>query len=322
MFKNMEYVYEVYKEKSFSKAAQNLYISQPALSLTIKKMEESIGYPIFDRSTNPIRLTDCGNEYIKCIKEIMDLENGFQNYVADLRNLKTGRIIIGSNHIYASYILPLVMAEFKKNYPQIEVKLLEANTALLEGQLLAGTLDLVIDNYDFDEKICTKHFAFLEHLILMAHKSFPANELAKEYSLSLSEIRNEKHLKKDTKAVPLQLFKDEPFVLLKSGNDSRTRANRMCQNSNFTPNIVIEVDQLATAYNIAGNGMGITIISDTLAKKACLDQNILFYKLEDAVAMREVYFHYKTNKYFTRAMEEFLSFANRMVNPDQLPYLI
>jgi DNA-binding transcriptional LysR family regulator len=315
MFKNMEYVYEVYKEKSFSKAAKKLYISQPALSLTIKKMEESIGHPIFDRSTNPISLTECGNEYIKCIREIMDLEEGFQNYLEDLSGLKTGKLTIGSNHIYASYILPLIMAEFTKKYPLIEVKLLEANTALLEKELLSGTLDLVIDNYDFDEKICTKHFAFHEHLILMAHKSFLSNETAKEYSLSLNEIRKEKHLKKDTKAVPLQLFKDEPFVLLKSGNDSRTRANRMCQNSAFTPKVVIEVDQLATAYNIAGNGMGITFISDTLANKASLNQNVLFYKLEDTYAMRDVYFYYKTNKYFTRAMEEFLSFANRMVNP-------
>jgi DNA-binding transcriptional LysR family regulator len=311
----MEYVYEVYKEKSFSKAAQNLYVSQPALSLTIKKMEDSIGYPIFDRSTNPIRLTECGNEYINCIKKIMDLEKGFQNYIDDLSNLKVGKIIIGSNHIYASYILPPIMAEFSRSYPQIEVKLTEANTALLESQLLSGTLDLVIDNYAFDEKICTRHFAFNEHLIMMAHKSFPANELAKEYSLSLNDIRKEKHLRKATKAVPLQLFKDEPFVLLKTGNDSRTRANRMCQSSGFTPKAVIEVDQLATAYNIAGNGMGITFISDTLAKKASLNQDVIFYKLDDTFARRDVYFFYKTNKYFTRAMEEFLTFANRMEKP-------
>jgi len=309
----MEYVYEVYKEKSFSKAAQNLYVSQPALSLTIKKIEESIGYPIFDRSTNPIRLTECGSEYINCIKGIMDLEQGFHNYVNDLSNLKTGKIIIGSNHIYASYILPPIIAEFSRRYPLIEVKLLESNTALLEKQLLSGTLDLVIDNYSFDEKICTKYFAFHENMILMAHKSFSVNERAKEYSLSLNDIRNEKHLKSDTKAVPLELFKNEPFVLLKSGNDSRTRANRMCQNSGFTPRTVIEVDQLATAYNIAGNGMGITLISDTLAKRAGLSQDLLFYKLEDALALREVYFYYKTNKYFTRAMEEFLHFANQMV---------
>ena len=61
----MNYVYEVYKERSFSKAAENLYISQPALSAMIKKVENKVGMPLFDRSTNPIQLTDCGKRYIK-----------------------------------------------------------------------------------------------------------------------------------------------------------------------------------------------------------------------------------------------------------------
>ena len=67
MFNSMNYVYEVYKERSFSKAAANLYISQPSLSATVKKVEERIGSPIFDRSVSPIQLTECGQHYIKAV---------------------------------------------------------------------------------------------------------------------------------------------------------------------------------------------------------------------------------------------------------------
>lgn len=74
MFSGMNYVYEVYKEQSFSKAAENLYISQPALSSMIKKIETKIGMPLFDRSTSPIQLTECGKKYIKTAEKIMDLE--------------------------------------------------------------------------------------------------------------------------------------------------------------------------------------------------------------------------------------------------------
>ena len=70
MFNSMNYVYEVYKERSFSKAAANLYISQPSLSATVKKVEERIGSPIFDRSVSPIQLTDCGQHSIKAVEEI------------------------------------------------------------------------------------------------------------------------------------------------------------------------------------------------------------------------------------------------------------
>ena len=64
MFRGMEYVYAVWKERSFSSAAKKLYISQPALSNSIKRVEDKVGTPLFDRSTSPIQLTDVGQEYL------------------------------------------------------------------------------------------------------------------------------------------------------------------------------------------------------------------------------------------------------------------
>lgn len=90
----MNYVYEVYKERSFSKAAANLYISQPSLSTAVKKVEEKIGAPIFDRSVSPIKLTDCGRHYIKAVEEIMDIQNQFETYMTDINELKTGQVAI------------------------------------------------------------------------------------------------------------------------------------------------------------------------------------------------------------------------------------
>ena len=89
MFQGMNYVYEVYKEMSFSRAAKNLYISQPSLSAAVKKAETQIGFPVFDRSSNPIRLTELGREYIRSIESIMEVEQGFENYVRDMQELKS-----------------------------------------------------------------------------------------------------------------------------------------------------------------------------------------------------------------------------------------
>ena len=97
MFHGKEYVYEVYKEKSFSRAAQNLYISQPALSAAIKKIEARIGCCIFDRSTTPVQLTESGAEYVKAVEKIMDIENRFENHLNNLNSLKVGRLLIGAN---------------------------------------------------------------------------------------------------------------------------------------------------------------------------------------------------------------------------------
>lgn len=104
MFNSMNYVYEVYKERSFSKAAANLYISQPSLSATVKKVEERIGSPIFDRSVSPIQLTEFGQHYIKAVEEIKDTQSRFANYLNDLNELKTGQIAIRRKQ---SYSLPI-----------------------------------------------------------------------------------------------------------------------------------------------------------------------------------------------------------------------
>ena len=314
MFKGKEYIYEVYKEKSFSKAAQNLYISQPALSAAIKKIENRLGCCIFDRSSNPVQLTEAGIEYLKSIEKVMDIENRFENYLSKLNQLKTGHLSIGANNVFASFILPAIITKFTTKYPAIKVNLVEANSARLEDQLFSGTLDFVIDNYSLNEAIYEKHLFCQECLILTVPQNFSSNSLAQEYQLSLDDIRQGIHLKEGTKSVPLSLFAHDPFIFLRAGNDTRMRADKIFQENSIIPKIILELDQLATAYNVACYGMGITIISDTLAQKASYDSSMLYYKIDSSHTFRNVFFYNKQNKYITKAMEEFIKIAQKMDN--------
>ena len=117
MFQGMEYIYEVYKEKSFSKAAAALFISQPSLSANVKRVENRIGYPIFDRSIKPLQLTEVGKHYIQAVEKVMDIENNLENYLLDLGNLKTGTLNVGgSNFFLRGFCLPLLLI-FPKNSP-------------------------------------------------------------------------------------------------------------------------------------------------------------------------------------------------------------
>lgn len=309
MFKGKEYIYEVYKEKSFSKASQNLYISQPALSAAIKKAESRLGCCIFDRSSNPVQLTAAGLEYIKSIEKVMDIENQFENYLNDLDRLKTGRLSIGTNTVFASFILPAIITEFIQTYPAIKVDLIETSTAHLEEQLASGALDFVIDNYPLNEAVYEKHFFFSESLLLAVPQKFPSNSLAKKYQLSTDDVRQGRHLNPATKSVPLAFFADDPFILLRSGNDTRTRSDKILQENSLAPPILLELDQLATAYQIACYGMAITIVSDTLVNKAHRDADMLYYKIDSAHTLRNVFFYNKQNKYITKAMTEFIKVA-------------
>ncbi|MCB6609766.1 LysR family transcriptional regulator [[Clostridium] symbiosum] len=306
MFQGMDYVYEVYKEMNFSKAAKNLYISQPSLSAAVKKVETRLGFPIFDRSTTPIQLTEFGKEYIKAIEVIMDVENGFNNFVNDINELKSGSISIGGTNLFASYILPPLLSGFTEKYPFVDVNLVEASTSELTEKLFSGSLDLIIDNNCMDSSIYEKVFFCEEHLILTVPKAFFSNEKAKDYRMDLKDIKNGRHLEPDFPVVPLDFFRDEPFLFLKSGNDTRIRADKICHNSRFTPKIKLKLDQQITAYNLSSYGMGISFTGDILLSHIYENDNLVYYKLDNRDATRDVNFYYKRNRYMTRTVREFL----------------
>lgn len=310
MFTNKKYVYEVYKAKSFSKAAEKLYISQPSLSLTIKKIEDRIGTQLFDRSTTPIQLTDCGEEYIKCVEKVMDIEDGFEMYLSDLNDLRTGSLVIGASNFFASYILPPMIAKFKSQYPRVVVNLVEADTAHLEKQLYSGSLDLIIDNYNFNETLYKKQLFQREQMILAVPEKSPSNKRLKKYRLTTEDIMGGRHLDPAMPAIPLDQLDDTPFILLRRGNDTRDRADKIFAESNINPNIVLELDQLATAYHVACHGIGATLVSDTLVRKIPPDHRMVYYRIDSQFAIRENYFYFKMNKYLTRAMQEFLKLAS------------
>lgn len=311
MFNSMNYVYEVYKERSFSKAAANLYISQPSLSAAVKKVEEKIGAPIFDRSVSPIKLTDCGRHYIKAVEEIMDIQNQFETYMTDINELKTGQVAIGGSNLFASYILPPIITKFTQKYPLVKVHLIEANTPQLIEQLFHGSLDLVIDNSSFPDTIYQHHLYTKETLLLAVPKAFPSNEMASGFRLTIEDILIGRHLKKETPCVPLAFFKEEPFIFLRSGNDTRSRADKICQAQSFTPNIILKLDQQVTAFNVCCYGMGVTFVSDSLLKHMPNERDCFYYKVHGSHTGRNIYFYHKQTKYVTRAMEEFLKVARK-----------
>lgn len=307
MFRWKQYVYEVYREKSFSKAAQNLYISQPSLSARIKKIEEQIGFPLFDRSTSPLQLTEVGEAYIKAAEEIKNIEDRVENYINNLSTLKTGHLEIGASNLFAAYILPPLITRFKQKFPDVHIQVTEGNTAQLEALLGNNTLDFVIDNYHYDSTLYNKELYCQENILLAVPKQFSEQENLKQFQLSYESIKNKEYLSDSYPAVPLKAFSSLPFITLTPGNDTRLRGDRLCREAGFHPNIILELNQQSTAYMAASTQLGATFISDILVSQLPSFENLVYYKLDGISAKRQVYFYYKNHKYKTRAMEEFLA---------------
>ena len=313
MFTWKKYVYEVYKERSFTKAAQNLYISQPSLSARIKKIEEIIGEPLFDRSTTPLQLTEVGKVYIEAAEEITQIEQRVENYINDLAGLKTGNLAVGESTLFAAYVVPSLITQFNQKFPDVHIQLIEGNTAELEEMLGSNALDFVIDNYHYDSILYNKELYCEENILLAVPKHFSVNEELKEYQLSYENIKSKKYLSRKYPAVPLGRFADLPFIMLTQGNDTRTRGDRLCRNVGFKPNIVLEFNQQSTAYMASSTQLGATFISDILVSQLPTFENLVYYKLDGEEAKRKVFFYYKTHKYKTRVMEEFIRMMHEQI---------
>lgn len=145
-----------------------------------------------------------------------------------------------------------------------------------------------------------------EQLLLAVPKNYSVNTRLQEYQIPIEEIRNGQFRSSHIPSVPLNKFENEPFIILRSDNDTGKRALTICQENHFSPSVVFRLDQQMTAYNIACLGMGITFIGDLLLSRVPTNSELVFYKLPGQSSKRTVFFYWKKGRYISRAMEEFL----------------
>jgi DNA-binding transcriptional LysR family regulator len=306
-----DYVLEVYKERSFSTAAKNLYITQPALSASVKKIEKELGITIFDRSTSPIALTEEGKVYIEAIEKIKRIEEETKIKILDINELRSGTIRVGGENFVSSFILPKIIMEFSNRYPGVNVEIIESSAPNLRQLLSGEAIDLLIA-HDFDRKLFTSESIFEETLLLAVPENFVENEEFSKYKLTREDILNGKHLLADCEKVDLKAFKDSPFILLKKGNDTRRRANLIFAESEFEPtNVKIYLDQLITSYNMVCSGLGVAIVNDVLVKNS-QQVGAVYYKISGRNAYRTMGVGFKKNKYCSKLMRAFIETAKEV----------
>ena len=315
----MDYVYEVYKERSFSAAAKNLYVSQPALSTAVKKLEESLGITIFDRSMSPIALTEAGKVYMEAVESIRLIDRRMHEKLADMSQLRTGHVVVSGENFVSSFILPPVIKRFHREYNGIEVELMESNSPDLRKLLLTESIDLLIA-HDFDPQLYTAHPLFEESLLLAVTRAFPVNRRLANAALSRKEVIGGAHLESNCPAMDLKEFREEPFLLLKPGNDMHRRARLLFGNAGFEPKISIFLDQLLTSYNLALGGMGIVFVTDVLVS-AAPGEGCVYYRLDGPNTARTMSIGYKRNRYMSNACNAFIETAKKIFEGNPIKVL-
>jgi DNA-binding transcriptional LysR family regulator len=305
----MDYVYEVYHEKSFSAAARKLFVSQPALSAAVKKVEKQLGLPLFDRSTSPIQLTTAGKAYIEAARQIMTIQKNLHNYIGDLASLQSGNLSLGGTNFFASCLLPCMIKSFSSAWPKIRLRITESDSADLYARLLTEEIDLIVDSGLYDAALYESIPLLEDHILLAVPSDNSQNKKHAAARLTQKDIINGHAEDEHIPAVSLSDFAGEDFLLLGRGNDMYRRALDLCHTRGFTPNVRLYLNQLMTAYHTACQGLGLTFLTDSLVKYSMPSDALVYYKILDPAATRKIFIACRKNSYRTRAMQEFICIA-------------
>ncbi|WGE79285.1 LysR family transcriptional regulator [Actinobacillus equuli] len=292
-FRQFKYVLKVAEERNFSNAAKKLFISQPSLSQFIQKVEEEVGSPLFDRSVSPLKLTYVGELYVEKAKAIIDIQHQFEQKVDDILNVKRGRVTIGSTPFRSAYLLSRVLPLFSQQYPKIDIFLKEDSTRNLEEMVTHGYVDCAISLLPVNEKYFDYEILFEERMLLAIP---PEHRIAQELGLKAGDHSF-------SQRVCLEQFKQSRFIKMNKNHKLHEMLIKQCELAGYVPEIALETESMTTAQALAGAGLGVALLPETLVSKNHFDKEPCYGELD---IRRTVVIIYRKNSYLSRATRAFI----------------
>ncbi len=243
--REQEYVVAMARHGSVSKAAQELFVSQPTLSIFLNRLEERMGIRLFERIGKRLVPTYAGELYIKSAKEMLVLQNQFQGALGDLIKGYTGRLRLGLHLRRSSFLLPRVLTDFARLHPNVEVVLKEDISRVIEELLLDGDLDLILTNRFTNRDKLEVQTIYNDYLIMAVSADHPA--CAQGVALPGHTYP----------WLDLKLVADERFILQHPTQSVRTFTDAALAYAGVKPEHIFIIENMETAAQMAAEGFGI-----------------------------------------------------------------
>jgi DNA-binding transcriptional LysR family regulator len=295
--KKLNYIITISELQSISKAASQLFISQPSLSNIVSNLEKELGIKLFNRTTNPISLTYAGERYIETAKKILSLEDNLKKELSDISIIKKGKITIGIPSVRGTHVLPLILPRFTKEYPGIEIALVEGNSNFLETALLSGKVDLVLTSLPKDNNKIACEILYQERIMLACEKG---------YLDSIYPCKNNSNI------ISLNDIKDVGFILTKKSHSIRSLSEQLFDLHNFEPNIILETANTATAFRLATSGIGVCFVSEMILNTTTSINDFDLFHIENSPIKWDIAVLYLKNSYLTIAERYFIDLAKEV----------
>ena len=264
-----KYVYKIWEKQSFSEAAKELYITQPSLSATVARLEKSLGFRIFNRSTIPLSLTPQGRIYMDFLEETMISESNMRQRILAMGDMQHGSVSVGGQAYAALHLLPEICGRFYEKYPEVGVTIDIGHTGGLENlleKLKKGTLELVL-SYDYDHDEFEGIPLHDERLIFIIHKDTKGASALQKYAVTREQVLN-KTYPPEKELEDFTLFRDVQFIRNRETSNMAMRMSKILGEYSLVPHVVINLRQFEILYNFMRAGVGAAFVSDYLIKNS------------------------------------------------------
>jgi DNA-binding transcriptional LysR family regulator len=289
--RRLQVFYSVAKQLSFTKAAEQLFMTQPAVTFQVKQLEEHFNSRLFERSHGKIALTPAGKLALEYAERILALSEEMDTRIGELTGTMSGPMLLGASLTIGEFILPRILGEFKVEHPQVQAHMTVANSETIENRVAEHVLDLgLIESPSHLPGLRTQVCCDDELLMICA----PGHHLAKRRSVTPQQIIS------------------EPYVSRETGSGTREFADNYFRDCKVSPddlNIVMELGSLEAIKGVIETGMGISILSRaTIAKELKLG-TLVGIPLEPRF-IRSLSMVYSEEKFRSKLLTTFAEFAS------------
>lgn len=263
---------------SFSKAAEALYMTQPAVSQFIKSLEKDLGVILFDRSSKSLHLTAAGQIAFQYCLEMKKLSENMTQSLDELMNVVKGPLIIGASYSYGEYILPSKLAKFIKQYPLVEPNVLIKNTSEIAQEMIDKKIDIgIIEGMIEPSRIVSEKLA-TDRMVVVSNE--PITEIGHETT----------------------------WIVREKGSGTRAATERFFQQHRLKPQKMMEFGSTQLIKGAVEEGVGVSLLSKWTVQQEVANKKLFIVNEEQLYYERDFYMIYLKTPFQSKTTEMFLNF--------------
>lgn len=294
--KQLEAFVQIADSGSFSKAAKDLFLTQPTISAHISSLEKELNTRIFVRNTKEVRLSDSGKILYDYAKQMTVLQKKIEDTFAVREEKAQQCLTIAASTIPAQYLLPGILARFNEKYPNQQFEILESDSAKVVEQVVNNEVDIGFTGTVIDKRLCKYIPFYQDELVVIAPNT-------------------EKYLALKEKNANATWVAEEALIMREAGSGTRKEAEKQLRRIGVNPtrlNVIASMESTEAIKRAVSSGMGISMMSKLAVEEEILKGSLLAIPLSADDMRRDINVIYNRNLQLSRSSERFIKVVKEM----------